>query len=108
MVNTATKMGMLAALVLCMGLMVLGNRPARAETGAGGFQLAQAGIDDAAPRRRPRTRLHIRRYYDPDEVYPRYFPGANAVRDCRVAYVREFRPSGTVIVPRMSCRWRRR
>ena len=43
----------------------------------------------------------------PDDVYPRYFPGRNAVRDCTATYVQEFRPSGTVIVPRMNCYWRR-
>jgi len=30
----------------------------------------------------------------------------NAVRVCNAYYVQEFRPSGTVIVPRMSCYWR--
>ena len=40
-------------------------------------------------------------------VYPWYYPGPNAVRDCNATYVQEYRPSGTVIVPRMSCFWRR-
>jgi hypothetical protein len=44
---------------------------------------------------------------EPDGVYPRYFPGRNAVRDCTATYVQEYRPSGTVIVPRMNCYWRR-
>ena len=43
----------------------------------------------------------------PDGVYPRYYPGRNAVRVCNATYVQEYRPSGTVIVPRMSCYWRR-
>ena len=43
---------------------------------------------------------------EPDGVYPRYFPGRNAVRECTATYVQEFRPSGTVIVPRMNCYWR--
>lgn len=30
----------------------------------------------------------------------------NAVRVCHAYYVQEFRPSGTVIVPRMNCYWR--
>jgi len=55
-------------------------------------------------RRRPRVRIY-RNYYAPD-VYPRYNPGPNAVRDCTATYVQEFRPSGTVITPRMSCFWR--
>lgn len=58
--------------------------------------------------RRPPTRLLVHPYYEPgfDGVYPRYYPGRNAVRDCNATYVQEYRPSGTVIVPRMSCFWR--
>ncbi len=32
--------------------------------------------------------------------------GPNAVRVCNAHYEQEFRPSGTVIVPRMTCYWR--
>ncbi len=32
--------------------------------------------------------------------------GPNAVRVCNAHYEQEFRPSGTVIVPRMNCYWR--
>jgi hypothetical protein len=62
-----------------------------------------------SPVRRPPTRLRIYPRYqaEPDGVYPRYFPGPNAVRVCNATYVQEYRPSGTVIVPRMSCVWRR-
>ena len=72
------------------------------------IQLAQA--DAPAPRRRFSNRLHIypNRDYWPDDVYPRYDPGPNAVRVCNATYVQEFRPSGTVIVPRVSCVWRGR
>lgn len=56
---------------------------------------------------RPPTRLRVYPRYNPDEVYPRYNPGPNAVRDCTATYVQEFRPSGTVIVPHMTCFWRR-
>jgi hypothetical protein len=58
--------------------------------------------------RRPPTRIRIYPRYIPDAdgVYPRYFPGRNAVRDCTATYVQEFRPSGTVIVPRLNCFWR--
>jgi hypothetical protein len=61
------------------------------------------------PARRPLKRLRIYPRYqeEPGEVYPWYFPGENAVRECNATYVQEFRPSGTVIVPRMSCHWRR-
>ena len=57
--------------------------------------------------RRPVTRLRVYPRYDWEPgVYPRYNPGPNAVRDCSATYVQEYRPSGTVIVPRMSCYWR--
>jgi hypothetical protein len=97
---------------------------------AGGFSLPAAGIqaqtvpsgrtaqasqpvatEASAQRRirRPPTRLRVYPNYEPgpDGVYPRYFPGRNAVRECNATYVQEYRPSGTVIVPRMSCYWRR-
>jgi hypothetical protein len=69
-----------------------------------------AATDMSAQHRRterPPTRLRVHPRYNPDEVYPRYNPGPNAVRDCTATYVEEFRPSGTVIVPRMNCFWRR-
>src|SRR5947209_11905270 len=57
--------------------------------------------------RRPPARIRVYpRDYDPDDVYPRYFPGRNAVRDCTAHLVQEFRPSGTVITPRLNCFWR--
>jgi zinc transporter ZupT len=34
------------------------------------------------------------------------YPGPNAVRVCNAHYEQEYRPSGTVIVPRMTCYWR--
>ena len=66
--------------------------------------VAPARRDEAQYRRRPRVRIY--RSDDAPGVYPRYNPGQNAVRDCTATYVREFRPSGTVITPRMSCFWR--
>lgn len=63
--------------------------------------------DLSAQNRRPLRRVPIYRQDDwaPD-VYPRYNPGPNAVRDCTAHYVQEYRPSGTVITPRMNCVWR--
>jgi hypothetical protein len=85
-----------------------------AQTSPSGVKLAQASppADGSAPVRvrRPLRRLPIYPRYqgEPDDgVYPRYNPGPNAVRDCTATYVQEYRPSGTVIVPRMSCFWRR-
>jgi hypothetical protein len=71
--------------------------------------LQGAGTDLSAQSRRvrrPPTRIRVYPRYNPDDVYPRYFPGRNAVRDCTATLVEEFRPSGTVITPRMNCFWR--
>jgi hypothetical protein len=39
-------------------------------------------------------------------IYPRHQQlSANSVRQCRAQYVKEYRPSGTVIVPRVQCWW---
>jgi hypothetical protein len=91
---------------------ILLGASAQAQTAPSGLQMAQAspGVTDAsAPRRRPLRRLPIYPRYEgePDGVYPRYNPGPNAVRDCTATYVQEYRPSGTVITPRMNCFWRR-
>ncbi len=69
----------------------------------------QPGATDISAQRRvrPPTRLRVYPQLDPDGVYPRYFPGRNAVRECTAFYQPEYRPSGTVIVPHMSCYWRR-
>lgn len=48
-------------------------------------------------RRPPRVRIHR-------DSRPL---GPDAVRQCEAWYEQEFRPSGTVVVPRMSCFWRR-
>ncbi len=87
---------------------------AEAQTAPQGTRTAQAspGPGDepsAQPVRRPPKRLPIYPRYraEPDDVYPRYYPGPNAVRVCNATLVQEYRPSGTVIVPHMSCVWRR-
>ena len=91
--------------------LLLPDAAARAQTASTGLRTAQAQapdvIDVSAQRRRPLRRVPIYRQDEwvPD-VYPRYNPGPNAVRDCTAHYVQEYRPSGTVITPRMNCYWR--
>ncbi len=95
-----------ALTLLCMGLFSPFCVGAEAQTAGPEIRLAQAAPPDAPPPRKRPPRLRVTPYYSPDGVYPRYNPGPNAVRECNATYVQEFRPSGTVIVPRMSCYWR--
>jgi hypothetical protein len=82
---------------------------AQAQTAPQGVRTAQATVSSEPQPARPPRRLRIYPRYqaEPDDVYPRYNPGPNAVRVCNATYVQEYRPSGTVIVPHMSCVWRR-
>jgi hypothetical protein len=57
--------------------------------------------DGATPKRAQapaRVRVH---------PLPQSFPGPNAVRECTAWIAPEYRPSGTVIVPKMHCWWER-
>jgi lipoprotein-anchoring transpeptidase ErfK/SrfK len=88
-----------------LAMASLPSASAQAQTAAP--RLAQAQPAElSAQSRRPRARVRIYRNDGRPDVYPRYNPGPNAVRDCTATYVQEFRPSGTVIVPRMNCFWR--
>ena len=94
----------IALSVACAGFLLAGTA-AQAQT-ASGAQGARNGVTDASSQNRKLRRVPI---YRPDwepDVYPRYNPGPNAVRDCTATYVQERRPSGTVITPRMNCYWR--
>jgi outer membrane receptor protein involved in Fe transport len=111
MVGVMMRIGSAAISVAFAGALLLPAAGASAQTAPPATQMAQASQPaDAQPpvRRTPRRVPIYPRYQpEPDGVYPRYYPGPNAVRECTATYVQEFRPSGTVIVPRMSCVWRR-
>jgi hypothetical protein len=58
---------------------------------------------DSGPRNRIRPRPPVR-----IRVHPlNQFLGTDAVRQCESWLAAEYRPSGTVIVPRMRCWWER-
>jgi hypothetical protein len=65
---------------------------------------AQAGAqsdDNVAPKRtHPPARIRV-------YPLPQSYPGPNAVRECTSWIAPEYRPSGTVIVPKMHCWWER-
>lgn len=100
-----------AALWLIVAVVLLPADAAPAQSGPA-TQLAQAQSAttefsaQSRRTRRPPSRIVVTPRYRPDDVYPRYYPGPNAVRECTAHLVQEFRPSGTVITPRMNCFWR--
>jgi hypothetical protein len=103
---TATILAAFAGILLLPGAQAQTVRSGRHQAPV----VQPVATEISAQRRlRPPTRLRVypRSLLEPDEVYPRYYPGRNAVRDCTAFYQPEYRPSGTVIVPHMSCYWRR-
>lgn len=89
----------LAVTVIAPGMVTSAHAQSGSEKRVG--RVANPHAQDSA--QRPRVRIY--RNTDRLDVSPRYNPGPNAVRDCRAQLVQEFRPSGTVIVPRMDCYW---
>ena len=62
--------------------------------------IAAAGEPQAALRAAPASELSAQ-----GRPRLRVTPGARLYRDCNFKLVQEFRPSGTVVVPRMRCWW---
>jgi len=95
-----------ALLVALAGAVAWPTQRAAAQSSSAGVKLAQAVPPDT-PRyyRRPVPRLRVTPYYQEQGVIPHYNPGPNAKRVCNAHYEQEYRPSGTVIVPRMQCYW---
>ena len=67
----------------------LAAAPAGAETAPAA---GTAASSDLSAQTRPRARLRV-------------YPGRLLYRDCNFRLVQEWRPSGTVIVPRQRCWW---
>jgi len=102
------RIRMMAIAMALGGVFALPATTACAQSASSGVGISQAGPPNLpAPRRQPQARLRVTPYYEPEGVYPHYNPGPNAVRVCNATYVQEYRPSGTVIVPRMTCYWSR-
>ena len=104
---------LLAASTL-FGVLLLAASPGGAAPlmKAAGAKAAPATDLSAQSRRRPRTRIRVTPLYPYrtfNTAYPlpyEYeYPGPGATRECRARLQQEWRPSGTVIVPRMNCWW---
>lgn len=106
-VGVMKKMALAAIPVLLVGAIVWPAARAVAQSSSAGIKVAQAVPQQWIPRhRRPVPRLRVTPY--PQQgVIPHYDPGPDAVRVCNAHYEQEYRPSGTVIVPKMRCHWTR-
>ena len=100
------RIAVTALFLAVAGLFVAPVDAAQAERRAPAPQAASTDLSAQTRiyRRPPRIRIYPR--LEQDDVYPRYDPGPHAVRDCTAHLVQEFRPSGTVITPRVNCFWR--
>lgn len=93
----------LRGIVIGAGLLALASllpgHPAFAQQSAapGSAAVSSKPSDVTAQRRARRQPTRVRVY--------RSFPGPNSQRVCNARYVQEYRPSGTVIVPRVNCYW---
>jgi hypothetical protein len=99
------------AAISALGGLLLSVSPGAAETAA---PVARPPTDVSSQSRtqKPRTRIRVQPLYPYRRFHSLYplpydveYPGPNARRDCSVRYVQEYRPSGTVVVPRMNCWW---
>ena len=99
------------AAISALGGLLLSVSPGAAETAA---PISRTPTDISAQSRtqKPRTRIRVQPLYPYRRFHSLYplpydveYPGPNARRDCSVRYVQEYRPSGTVVVPRMNCWW---
>jgi len=99
-VGVAMKQVKLFAVMAFGAAVVLASAaPVRAEVAAPQMQRAAPASSDLSAQRR------IRRRATPIYIYGHRPLSPTAVRDCVDWYAYEYRPSGTVIVPKMSCRW---
>jgi hypothetical protein len=103
---------LVAFVALCAAAVSFDAAPARAgspDRPADRLELSsQATTVERRPRIRVTPRYPRRKYHS---LYPLPhgidYPGPGAVRQCVSRLVPEYRPSGTVIVPRMRCWWAR-
>ena len=102
-------MKQIATIVMASLFALLAAAPGVAQS-AGERVTASKAFAQSEPR--ARTRLRVRpiypyRHYNSFYPVPYDFeyPGPNGKRECVDAYVIEHRASGTVLVPRMRCRW---
>ena len=93
------RFGLFALMVAAASVVFATAEPLQAQTTTPQPQASSQSSSDLSARRR------VRRRGTPIMIYGRRPLSPNAVRACTDWYAYEYRPSGTVIVPRMSCHW---
>jgi hypothetical protein len=102
-------MKLIATIVMASLFALLAAAPGAAQSASKRVTASEA-FAQSEPR--ARTRLRVRPIYPYRHYHSFYpvpydieYPGPNGKRACVDAYVIEHRASGTVLVPRMRCRW---
>lgn len=98
------------AVLMTVGALAWSGGPTAAAPRNDGTAVGNTDISAQSRRVRPQIRVqrpyYYRRFHSAYPLpYDVEYPGPNAVRQCVDRYVTEFRPSGTVIVPRIRCWW---
>ncbi len=104
--------GMAVAVGFLSAVLLAGATPASAEFFGCNDKSARSARTAYVPRAayRSRAQAHTQEFAAQSRtritVYPRRTqPGPNSKRQCRAQLVKEYRASGTVIVPKMNCWW---
>ena len=108
----ATMIAAAACGVLLSGATTASAAPLSEYGAATAAEVSAQSRARARPRARTRVLVYPRYPYRNFHTfyplpYPVEYPGPGAVRHCASNLVQEYRPSGTVIVPRMRCWWAR-
>ena len=93
------RLGWFAVMVFGAAIALALAAPVHAEVAAPQVQRAAQSSTDLSAQRRIRHRA------TPIFIYGRRPLSPTAARACVDWYAYEYRPSGTVIVPKMSCHW---
>src|SRR6187402_365001 len=100
------------AAIAALGALLFSASPGAAQAAPPAAATGSATDLSSQSRARPRTRIRVQKYYPYRRYHSLYplpydieYPGPNAKRACVARYVQEYRPSGTVVVPRMGCWW---
>ncbi|MDP2411331.1 MAG: hypothetical protein Q8M26_13725 [Pseudolabrys sp.] len=102
--------GMAVAVGFLSAVLLAGATPAAAEFFGCNDKSARSARTAYTARAQVRSHAHTQEFAAQSRtritVYPRRTqPGPNSKRHCRAQLVKEYRASGTVIVPKMNCWW---